>query len=187
MLSQQFLKKPGVIFQDTGDEIVISGISGKFPSSDNVAELTQNLYNKVDMVDEDETRWKHRNPEIQRRSGKINGLEKFDASFFGTHNKQADSMDPQGRILLEVAYEAILDAGVTPKSLFGSRTGVFVGSSHCESENFWHYGKETKDGIGFAGNIRGMLANRISFFLRLHGPSLVVDTSCASSMYALDQ
>lgn len=153
MLSQQVLKKPGVIFPDTDDEIVISGISGRFPSSANVAELAQNLYNKVDMVDDDETRWKHRNPEVQWRSGKINGLEKFDASFFGIHNKQADSMDPQGRILLEVAYETLLDAGVSPKSLLGTRTGVFIGSSHCESENFWNYEKEAKDGIGFSGYV----------------------------------
>lgn len=64
--------------------------------------------------------------------GKIKNLDKFDALFFGIHNKQVQAMDPMGRILLEVSYEAIVDAGVNPTSLRGSNTGVFIGS--CASE-----------------------------------------------------
>jgi len=94
------------------DEIVISGISGRFPNTNNMKELAHNLYNKVDMVDDDESRWKHFHPEIPTRSGKIRNIEKFDASFFATLNKHANWTDPQMRILLEHSYEAILDAGV---------------------------------------------------------------------------
>lgn len=71
-----------------GDEIVISGIAGRFPNSDNVKDYAYNLFNKIDMVDDLETRWRHSNVEIPRRMGKVNNLEKFDATFFGVHFKQ---------------------------------------------------------------------------------------------------
>ena len=133
------------------DEVVISGISGRFPNSNNMHEFSENLYNKVDMVDDDESRWKHTNPEIPRRIGKVNNIEKFDAKFFGVHIKQTHTMDPQCRILMEHAYEAILDAGVNPKSLRGSRTGVFIGACYNESEKHWLYEKIPKDGFGIVG------------------------------------
>lgn len=82
-------KKPRAIFADPQDEIVISGIAGRFPNSNNMAVFSHNLYNKIDMVDDDERRWRHTNPEIPKRLGKINNLDKFDASFFGIHYKQA--------------------------------------------------------------------------------------------------
>ena len=82
------------------DEIVISGISGRFPNSDNMHDFAHNLYNKVDMVDDDEKRWRHTNPEIPKRFGKVNRLEKFDAFFFSVHHRQANTMDPQCRMLL---------------------------------------------------------------------------------------
>lgn len=105
------------------DEIVISGISGRFPNSINVKELSHNLYNKIDMVDDAETRWKHFHPEAPKRMGKIPNLDKFDASFFATLGKHANWTDPQMRIILEHAYEAIIDAGVPPQSLVGTKTG----------------------------------------------------------------
>lgn len=103
------------------------------------------------MVDDAETRWRHFNVEIPKRMGKIHGLEKFDATFFGVHFKQAHTMDPQGRILIETAYEAILDAGVNPKSLRGSRTGVFIGACFSESEKTWFYEKISSGGFGITG------------------------------------
>lgn len=133
------------------DEIVISGVSGRFPNSNNMAEFAQNLYNKIDMVDDDERRWRHTNPEIPKRSGKINNLDKFDASFFGVNFKQARCMDPQSRMLLEHAYEAVLDSGTCPKAIRGSNTGVFVGASFNESEKVWIYEKISKEGFGVTG------------------------------------
>ena len=136
---------------DPSDEIVISGISGRFPNSKNMTEFSYNLYNKIDMVDDDERRWHHTNPEIPKRSGKINGLEKFDASFFSVHNRQANMMDPQCRMLLEHSYEAILDAGINPKTLRDSRTGVFIGCVVAETEEEMFYTKKVKDGMGLTG------------------------------------
>ena len=134
-----------------GDEIVISGISGRYPNSDNIHEFAHNLYNKIDMVDDDERRWRHTNAEIPKRSGKINRLEKFDATFFGVHYKQAHTMDPQCRMLLEHAYEAVLDAGVNPRTLRGSRTGVYIGACFAESEKTWFYEKVSTGGFGITG------------------------------------
>lgn len=68
-------------------------------------------------------------PEIPRRSGKINKIEKFDATFFGVHSKHTEAMVPYGRMILEHAFEAILDAGVNPKQLRSTKTGVFVGAT----------------------------------------------------------
>lgn len=89
------------------NEIVVSGISGRFPNSNNVREFANNLYNKVDMTDEDESRWKHFHEDVPKRFGKIRNIEKFDASFFSTLNKHANWTDPQMRMLLEHAYEVI--------------------------------------------------------------------------------
>lgn len=94
-----------------GDEICITGISGNFPDSDNVVALRDNLFNKVDLISSDDRRWKLGHPEIPQRTGKINNVNKFDASFFGVHFKQAHTMDPMCRMLLEKTYEAVVDAG----------------------------------------------------------------------------
>lgn len=105
------------------------------------------------MVDDSEKRWRHYNPEIPKRMGKTSNLEKFDATFFGVHFKQAHTMDPQGRMLIEHAYEAILDAGMNPKSLRGSRTGVFMGACFAEAERTWFYENVPKHGFGITGQV----------------------------------
>jgi fatty acid synthase, animal type len=178
--------KRRALCEDPDEEIVITGISGRFPNSANVAEFADHLYNAVDMVDDAETRWRHIDDEIPRRIGKTVNLEKFDASFFSVHNRQANVMDAQCRILMEHAYEAIMDAGVSPKSLKHSKTGVIIGCCFAESEQYLFYEKTIKDGLGLTGSSRCMLANRISFSLDLRGPSYVVDTACSSGCYALD-
>lgn len=99
---------------DMTEDIVISGISGRFPESDNVDELAENLLNHVDMITEDERRWPIGLYGLPGRAGKIKDLSKFDAQFFGVHGKQANLMDPQARMLLELTYEAICDAGESP-------------------------------------------------------------------------
>ncbi|CAB3220194.1 unnamed protein product [Arctia plantaginis] len=169
-----------------GEEILISGVSGYFPDSDSVIHLQENLFNKVDLISGDARRWKLAHPEIPQRTGKINNVNKFDASFFGVHYKQAHTMDPMCRILLEKAYEAIIDAGVNPRELRDTKTGVFVGACFSESEKTWFYEKMQVNGFGITGCSRAMLANRISYWLGVTGPSYTVDTACSSSLYALE-
>ncbi|KAI1291794.1 Fatty acid synthase [Halotydeus destructor] len=175
-----------MLLQYMMEDVVVSGISGRFPESDNVDELADNLMNHVDMVTDDERRWPRGLYGLPPRAGKIKDLSKFDAQFFGVHGKQADVMDPQARMLLEVAYEAICDAGINPQTLRGSRTGVYIGVSVSEVE-----AALTKDtsvsGYALAGCTRSMFANRISFTFNFQGPSLTLDTACSSSFTALHQ
>ncbi|XP_029167464.1 fatty acid synthase-like [Nylanderia fulva] len=169
-----------------GEEIVISGIAGRFPDSNNMDALKNNLLNKVDLVTDDDRRWKLDHPDIPQRTGKINNVSKFDALFFGVHFKQAQTMDPMCRMLLEHAYEAIIDAGINPKQLRGSRTGVFVGACFSESEKTWFYEKLQINGFGITGCSRAMMANRISYWLGVTGPSYTLDSACSSSLFALE-
>ncbi|XP_055853304.1 fatty acid synthase-like [Episyrphus balteatus] len=169
-----------------GDEIVISGMSGQFPKSDNIGEYRQNLYDKVDMLEEAEKRWKHIDPEIPKRCGRINRIDKFDATFFGVHHMQANTMDPQCRLILEEAYMAVMDAGINPNSIRGTRTGVYIASCFSESEKNVMNDPASQGAFAMTGCSRAMYANRISYSLGLHGPSLYLDTACSSSMYGLD-
>ncbi|XP_022831800.1 fatty acid synthase-like [Spodoptera litura] len=168
-----------------GDEVFITGVSGYFPDSDSVIHLQENLFNKVDLVSNDGRRWKLVHPEIPHRTGKINNLNKFDASFFGVHYKQAHTMDPMCRIMLEKAYEAVIDAGMNPKELRNTKVGVFIGACFSESEKSWFYEKMQINHYGITGCSRAMLANRVSYWLGVTGPSYTIDTACSSSFYAL--
>jgi len=102
-------------------------------------------------VDDDESRWPNYHSELPTRTGKIRNLEKFDGNFFSVLSRNANYIDPQVRILLEHSYEAILDAGISPQSLVGSRTGVFVGCCLGDSKDTYLYQKTVKDGMGVAG------------------------------------
>lgn len=104
------------------------------------------------MSTEDETRWSHADyPLLPTRKFLIDRLEKFDASFFKVHSKQADIMDPQGRILLECAYSAILDAGVHPETLRGSNTGVFTATCYDDTMANIFNEPNPKDGYAILG------------------------------------
>jgi len=108
------------------EELVISGISGRLPESENMEEFGSNLFNGVDMITGDGRRWTPGLFGLPARSGKIKELDKFDATFFNVHAKQSHLMDPQLRILLELTYEAIIDAGINPSTIRGSKTGQFL-------------------------------------------------------------
>jgi len=186
MSSYQRRQMCRVNVSDPGDEIVISGISGRFPKSRNVADLAYNLFNKVDMVNFNEERFKNVNDELSGRCGFTVDLDKFDATFFSFNHRAAQNMDPQQRVLQEHAYEAIMDAGMCPRELRGSRTGVFVGCCITDSDEYLLFNNSPKDGSGMLGTARSMLANRISFSMDFKGPSMQIDTACSSSGYALD-
>ncbi|KAM3964045.1 LOW QUALITY PROTEIN: fatty acid synthase-like [Aphomia sociella] len=170
----------------TGDEICITGISGSFPATDSVKELQENLFNKVDLISGDIGRWDVIHPEIPQRIGKINNLNKFDANFFGIHYKQAHTMEPVARILMEKTYEAIVDAGLNPNELRNTNTGVFIGVGHSESELGLLYDKMHVNSHGFMGCSRAMFANRISHWLGLTGPSYALESACSTSMHVVE-
>ncbi|KAL8810346.1 MAG: hypothetical protein Q9200_002647 [Gallowayella weberi] len=109
-------------------------------------------------------------------------LGDFDAGFFNISGKEAEAMDPQQRFLLEVVYEALEDAGIPLQSINGSQTSVFCGCftndyNAMTTKDLTTYPKYTVTGTG-----NSILANRISYFYNLHGPSATVDTACSSSL-----
>ena len=113
----------GYVGKDGRVLTAISGISGRFPESDSVAEFKENLFNGVDMVTTDDRRWPPGLFGLPEPNGKIKTLDKFDAGFFNVNPKQSHVMDPMVRMLLELTHEAIIDAGVNPVDMRGSRTG----------------------------------------------------------------
>ncbi|BBZ48734.1 type I polyketide synthase [Mycobacterium heidelbergense] len=112
-------------------------------------------------------------------------VDAFDAEFFEISPSEANKMDPQQRLLLEVAWEALEHAGIPPSSLRRSQTGVFAGA--CSSE----YGAIASgdlcqfDAWNNTGGAMSIIANRLSYFLDLRGPSVAVDTACSSSLVAI--
>jgi acyl transferase domain-containing protein/NADPH:quinone reductase-like Zn-dependent oxidoreductase/NADP-dependent 3-hydroxy acid dehydrogenase YdfG len=114
-------------------------------------------------------------------------VDGFDAPFFGISTKEAISLDPQQRILLEVSWEALEDAGIDPVRLRGSRTGVFIGiSSDDYAQAHRHSGRlDLIDGYALTGTCFAPAAGRISYTFGFEGPSLAVDTACSSSLVAV--
>ncbi|MBV9654254.1 MAG: hypothetical protein JOZ42_06790, partial [Acetobacteraceae bacterium] len=120
-----------------------------------------------------------------RHAGFLNDVEQFDAAFFGITPREAESMDPQQRMLLELAWEALEDALIPPTALAGSRTGVFVGLSNSDYGRLLLEQRDDIDAYSSFGVALSIAAGRISYALDLRGPSLVVDTACSSSLAAV--
>ncbi|CAH0713906.1 unnamed protein product, partial [Brenthis ino] len=92
-----------------------------------------------------------------------------------------------GRKILEQAYQAIFDAGISPVELSGKKVGVYVGSCFSETEKACFYVASSRTGFGIAGCSKTMFANRISYWLNAKGPSMAIDEACCSSTGALEQ
>ena len=119
-----------------------------------------------------------------RRGGFLERISDFDAEFFGLQAVEVERMDPQQRLVLEVAWEALEHAGLPIDRLAGSRTGVFVGAS---TQDFFSLVSRAGlvDAYTGTGTNLSIIAARLSFLLGLQGPSLTVDTACSSSLVAL--
>ncbi|MEE1728059.1 type I polyketide synthase [Streptomyces sp. BE282] len=121
-----------------------------------------------------------------RRGGFLDSVDTFDAAFFGISPREAVAMDPQQRLVLELAWEALEDAAVRPAALRGSRTAVFVGTLRDDyAALLYQYGDRAITQHSMAGTNRGVIANRVSYHLGLHGPSLTVDSAQSSSLVAV--
>lgn len=122
-----------------------------------------------------------------RFGGFVEGIENFDAQFFGLSPREATRIDPQHRLLLEVAWEAIEDAGQSAERLVGSKTGVFIGISTHDYGDVQTYpvNRNQLDMHSNIGTATSIAANRISYLYDLRGPSIIVDTACSSSLTAV--
>ena len=112
-------------------------------------------------------------------------IASFDATFFGLSPREVNAMDPQQRLVLEVSYEALEDAGQTRSALSGSATGVFVASYHNDYARLLTTDLNQIGAYTSTGTAHSIVANRLSYWLNLTGPSLAVDTACSSSLVAL--
>lgn len=202
MKRTRFLPKSEVRVQagNIASDIAIVGVSGRFPMANNINEFWDNLRSGKDCISEiPEDRWALdsfyvNDAELAREQGKsyskwggfISKVDHFDPMFFKISPMEAERLDPQERLFLEEAYHCIEDAGYSPQSLIQqsqvtqsdrvdnkrvvNRIAVFVGvtnGNYPSGSQYWS------------------IANRVSYTMNFHGPSMAVDTACSSSLSAL--
>jgi len=180
-------------------DIAVIGIGLRLPGADDANEFWINLKNGVDSI---RTFPENRKKDIEYfiksysgaktedaqfpEGGYLNEIDKFDYKFFRLSPNEASLMDPNQRLFLQTAFEAIEDAGYGNDKLKGSNTGVYVG---CGS--FPVYGQfvskvmPSQYSMSFAGNVTPIISSRIGYFLDFHGPSMLIDTACSSSLVAV--
>ncbi|WDF02033.1 SDR family NAD(P)-dependent oxidoreductase [Shouchella hunanensis] len=117
----------------------------------------------------------------------MNDIAGFDYKFFGISKKEANYMDPNQRILLETTWKALEDAGYGGESIKGSNTGVYIGHSSDFGNDYRSITRvlSSNEEVEISGNVKSMMASRLSYYLNLNGPALVVDTACSSGLVAL--
>mgnify|MGYP000879449840 CR=1 FL=1 len=173
-------------------DIAVVGMAGRYPKARNVDELWKNLQAGRDCIEElPQARYEQRlryGPAARYRGGFIDDVDKFDSLFFNIPPKDAERLDPQERLFVEVAWETLEDAGYYPESIgrgdAAHRVGVYVGAVWAMYQTL---GVEEKHcGESQAPNsFLWSIANRVSYAMNLSGPSLTVDTACSSSLTAL--
>ncbi len=183
------------------DDIAVIGLSGKYPGARNVDEFWQNLKAGKDCITEiPQERWDWRIlDDLQSPSGKkmsrwggfIDHPDYFDPEFFNISPHEAEAMDPQERLFLQICWEAIEDAGYRPADLTPLRgrsrrrdVAVFVGAMH---KDYTMIGAEVVSrGAPMPLSLNyATIANRVSYFCNFHGPSMAIDTVCSSSLNAV--
>lgn len=120
--------------------------------------------------------------------GFLDNISGFDAEFFHLSPKEAELMDPNQRLFLQAAWGALEDAGYGGKRIIGTKTGLFVGFSSDFGESYKDYIRllaPDQEGLSIPGNIKSVIASRLSYLLDLKGPSMLVDTACSSSLVAV--
>ena len=183
------------------EPIAIVGVGCRLPGGANDPETFWDLLqNGVDAIHEvPADRWKVEdyfdpNPgtpgkTCSRWGGFMDQIDRFDPEFFGISPREAIHMDPQQRIFLEVAWEALENAGIPPSTLKGSSTGVFVGTTMTDYlQQHLRYGNSSDlDAYIISGNTINAISGRLAYFLGTHGPSITMDTACSSSLVAVDR
>jgi len=180
----------------TDDPVAIIAMAGQFPGADNVETFWANLDQGRDCIREiPADRWDWRaiwgDPKTEpgkcnvRSGGFMDGIDQFDAGFFGLSAPEARTMDPQQRLLLTQAWRLFENAGIPPKALSGSDTGVFIGIADTGYGRLASTAGNAVEGYAMTGLAPSLGPNRISFHFNLHGPSVAVETACSSALVAV--
>ncbi|GAA0835806.1 hypothetical protein GCM10008915_22900 [Bifidobacterium pullorum subsp. gallinarum] len=189
--------------RNTREPIAIIGISGRYPGARNLSEYWENLKAGKDSISEiPEDRWTmegffHPDPQEAASQGKsyskwggfLDGYADFDPLFFNISPREAMLMDPQERLFIESCWEALEDAGYTREQLavqHNRRVGVFAGITKTGYDLYgpelWEQGEHLNPYTSFSS-----VANRVSYYLNLQGPSMPIDTMCSSSLTAIHE
>jgi acyl transferase domain-containing protein/acyl carrier protein len=180
------------------DPVAVIGMACRFPGGVHDAESYWKLLEEgVDAVREaprnrwDLSRYYDADPSVPgkmytRRGGFLDGLEMFDAAFFHISPREAKSLDPQHRLLLETAWEALENAGIAPLSLKGKPAGIFAGLCSGDYAQLLSGRDESEIDAWLAtGTTHSMAVGRLSYVFGSTGPNLAVDTACSSSLAAV--
>ncbi|MDE5120908.1 MAG: polyketide synthase, partial [Trichodesmium sp. St19_bin1] len=182
------------------EAIAIIGIGCRFPRNANTPEsFWELLSNGQDSITEiplerwDLDSYYDPNPESPgkmyiRHAALVEQVDQFDPQFFGISEREARSLDPQQRFILEVTWEALERAGINPQKLENTQTGVFLGIGQNDYANLgFRQAAEDISPYDATGNGFCFVAGRLSYFLGVQGPSLAIDTACSSSLVAIHE
>ncbi|GAA3036113.1 hypothetical protein GCM10020000_12110 [Streptomyces olivoverticillatus] len=178
------------------DDIAVIGLALRLPGAGTLEELFRHLVDGRSLISEvPPERWsKERYFGDPRRGaektssiwgGFIEDADCFDASFFAISPREAESMDPQQRFALELAWKAVEDAGYRASELAGTKTGVFMGVCHADYAELMEREGVRTDVYFPTGTAYSIIANRVSYFFDFQGPSITNDTACSSSLVSV--
>ncbi|HEY5978825.1 MAG TPA: type I polyketide synthase, partial [Microlunatus sp.] len=165
-------------FDSDADRVAVVGMASRLPQAPNPEAFWRLLSDGVDAITAPPA-----DRQGSRHGGFLDRVDGFDAAFFGLSPREASAMDPQQRLMLELAWEALEDARIVPGTLAGGRTGVFIGSTWDDYTSLVYPHHITPHTL--TGTNRGVIANRVSHFLGVRGPSLTVDTAQSSALVAV--
>lgn len=175
-------------------DVAVIGMSGIFPGSPDLNTYWENLQQRKNLLHEiPASRWNwheyYGDPKENKTKikwgGFIDDIDKFDAEFFEITPEEAKFMDPQQRLLLQTVWNAIEDAGYSSDDI-ATQTGLFIGASSSDYAELIQQEHELSE-HATTGLAHCILANRISYLLNFHGPSVAIDTACSSSLVAIHQ
>ena len=180
------------------DDIAIVGLATRFPGDLNTPDQTwQALLEGRDAItDLPEGRWEEflGEPRIAERVGKartrggyLSDIKGFDSEFFALSKMEADNVDPQQRMALELTWEALEHARIPASALRGQSVGVYIGSSLNDYSFLAMSDPSIAHPYAITGTASSIIANRVSYFFDFRGPSVAIDTACSSSLVAAHQ